>query len=99
MRLEIRRSPQASIDGLEVWLHIAADNLTAADAVMERIDEAIEKLGRHPELGPERPNLGRGIRMFPVDSTNIFYRVTPEWLEIVRILPAARNVTPDLLSE
>ena len=99
MPREVRRLPRALADGLDIWLHIAADNMSTADAMADRLDQAIERLSEYPELGPERPELGRGIRVFPVESLIIFYRIEPRALEIVRILHAARDVTPDLLSE
>lgn len=51
-----------------------------------------------PKLGPEKSALGRGIRILPIDNITIFYRVTPETIEIIRILHVARDITPDLLS-
>jgi toxin ParE1/3/4 len=99
MPLRARRLPQALIDGLDIWVHIAADNMTAADVLAERLDQAIERLSEYPELGPERPALGRGLRVFPVENIVIFYRVGPNELEIVRILHAARDVTPDMLAD
>jgi toxin ParE1/3/4 len=96
---KVKRLPRAIADGLDVWLHIAEDNLTAADNLVQRLDEAMERLAEYPELGPERPNLGQGIRILPVESITIFYRVAAGHVEVVRILHSARDITPDLLSE
>jgi toxin ParE1/3/4 len=98
MPLDVRRLPKARIDYLDAWLHIADDSLRAADAFADRLDEAATKLADYPELGPERPDLGPSLRILPVDSYVIFYRVGPH-VEIVRILHSARNVTPDLLTD
>lgn len=59
----------------------------------------MERLADYPELGPERPNLGQGIRILPVDSITIFYRVAAGHVEIVRILHSARDINPDLLAD
>lgn len=96
---KVRRLPRALADGLDIWLHIAVDNMVAADRVSRQLDDAIERLAEYPELGPERPKLGTGIRIFPVDNVTIFYRVVAGQIEIVRILHAARDITPDLLAE
>lgn len=96
---KVKRLPRALSDGLDIWLHIAADNMTAADELADRLDQAIERLSEYPELGPERASLGRGMRIFPVESLVIFYRIGPEIVEIIRILHAARDITPDLLAE
>lgn len=65
---------------------------------MDRFNDAFYMLAEYPEAGSMRPELSR-LRLYPVDQYNIFYRVTPDAVEIVRILHAARDVTPDLLSE
>lgn len=99
MQLDVRRLPKARIDYLDAWLHIADDSVRAADAFADRLDEAVTKLADYPELGPERPDLDPGLRILPVDSYVIFYRVGLGVVEIVRILHSARNVTPDLLTD
>ena len=71
----------------------------AADRLTERFDDAVGHLADFPEAGPERSALGDGIRILPVESFVTFYRVIPGWIEVIRILHAARDVTPDMLSE
>jgi len=46
-----------------------------------------------------RPELGAELRSFPMAGYLIFYRHGPATLTVVRILHAARDITPDLLSE
>lgn len=99
MPRNLRRLPQAIDDAIDLWVHIALDSPTAADRVAERIDEAILRLIDYPELGFERADLGTGIRLLPVDNILIFYRLTRADVEIVRILHAARDIRPDLLSD
>lgn len=70
-----------------------------ADKVTDRLDDAVAILADYPELGPGRTDLGKGIRFFPVENWIIFYRVEPGWIEIIRILHAARDIAPDLLAE
>lgn len=99
MPRNLRRLPQAIEDAINLWVHIALDNPNAADRVAERFDEAMLHLVDYPELGPERAELGAGIRLLPVDNVLIFYRLTATDVEIVRILHAARDIRPDLLSD
>ncbi|OAM77476.1 type II toxin-antitoxin system RelE/ParE family toxin [Devosia elaeis] len=99
MPLKIKRLPLARADRLDIWLHIAADNISAADRLTDRLDEIVHRLSEFPEAGPSRPELGAGIRLYPVDNFLIFYRVAGDAIEIVRILHAARDITPDLLSD
>lgn len=51
------RSPLAEADLIEIWLYIARDNPTAADATLDRIDELLRTLAKSPRLGRGRPEL------------------------------------------
>ena len=55
-------------------------------------------LADYPDAGRMRIEFDARLRAFSVDQYLIFYRVSPGILEIVRILHAARDITPDLLS-
>jgi plasmid stabilization system protein ParE len=48
--------PKAYTDLDEIWEYIAADNLDAADRVLEEIYEAILSLVRFPSQGHSRPD-------------------------------------------
>ncbi|MGY3451692.1 type II toxin-antitoxin system RelE/ParE family toxin [Bradyrhizobium sp. USDA 4353] len=60
--------PQAREDALEIWQYIAADNETAASALLHRFDRAVQTLAANPFAGRERAELGPGIRNFPVGN-------------------------------
>ncbi len=47
-------SPRARVDLLEIWDYIAADDLQAADGMIDRIEQGIELLGEFPGAGHER---------------------------------------------
>jgi toxin ParE1/3/4 len=49
--------PGALVDLTEIWEYIAADNLAAADRVVEEIHEAIRALNPFPQSGHTRPDL------------------------------------------
>jgi plasmid stabilization system protein ParE len=49
--------PEAYRDIEEIWEYIAADNLTAADRIVEEIYGAIRKLAPFPSQGHSRPDL------------------------------------------
>jgi len=42
------------VDLLEIWDYIAADDLQAADGMIDRIEQGIELLGEFPGAGHER---------------------------------------------
>ena len=99
MPLSVRRLPRAKADLLDLWLHIAADSVAAADKLADHIEQAVLMLGQYPESGPERNNMGTGIRMFPVENFVIYYRVEPQFVAIIRILHSSRDVTPETIAE
>jgi len=49
--------PQAYTDLEESWEYIAADNLAAADRVLDEIYDAIQSLAAFPHTGHSRPDL------------------------------------------
>jgi plasmid stabilization system protein ParE len=51
MALELRRLPQAQRVALDIWLYVAADNVSATDRLLERIDSAAWELSNQPMSG------------------------------------------------
>lgn len=86
-------SPEARLDLLEIWEHIAQDNLDAADRVEQEVEQAALMLARHPELGHLRPDLtSKPVRFWAIYSYLIIYDPVTLPLEIVRILSGYRDV-------
>ncbi len=66
--------PEANTDLDEIWEYIAADNLDAADRVLEEIYEAILSLVPFPGQGHNRPDFtSRPLRFHPVRDFLIAY--------------------------
>ena len=91
--LPIRRTKQAEADLIEIWLYIARDNIDRADALLDKLDERTQLLGKHPETGRRRDELMPGLRSLPEGEYVIFYRVTKVQVEIVRILHGRRDLS------
>jgi toxin ParE1/3/4 len=51
-----RKRPQADLDLDSIWTFIAADNVRAADSLVERIGEVFEMLLHNPLAGRARPD-------------------------------------------
>jgi toxin ParE1/3/4 len=75
----------ALADFLEAQDYIAKDNLLAAQAVAQRIDDAALGLLEHPGIG--RPGQVEGTRERMVSNTPylIVYRVRGQEIELLRI--------------
>ncbi|UZJ44453.1 type II toxin-antitoxin system RelE/ParE family toxin [Marinimicrobium sp. C6131] len=90
--LEVEVSPKAEADLLDIWLYIADDQPANADRFLDKLKEKALKLGEFPDLGRDRPELAEGLKSFPVERYNIYYRVTDTELVLVRVLPGARDI-------
>lgn len=91
-RLRISRDARFDLDG--IWLDIAADNVQAADRLIDAILHQYSQLARHPYLGRLRKELRRDLRSWAMGSYVIFYIATGDLVEIVRVLHGARDLPP-----
>ena len=91
------RRPLAALDILDVWDHIADDNLAAADRWVDDLDIAFSRLATQPMMGRARPELAPAIRSFPFQRYVIFYLPLPDGIDVVRVLHSARDIDGELL--
>ena len=89
---QLRISPSASSDLIEIWIYIPDDNVANADAFIDKLYQAIQALGRQPGSGRHREELAPGIQSFPFGRYIIFYRAVTSGIEIVRVLHGARDI-------
>jgi len=92
MAKKIRISPLAEIDLLDIALHIATENISAADEFAHEIDDKFSLLATQPEMGRARPELGKELRSFVVKNYIIFYDPIPQGIFVVRVLHGARDI-------
>ncbi len=83
---------QAEADLDEVWAVIAAENLTAANRMINAILSASRVHSSYPGLGQARDDLHPGIRCFAVSPYVVYYQPVESSIEILRILHGARDV-------
>ncbi len=80
-------SPEARIDLLEIWEHVAADRVEQA------IQRAVSMLAKTPGLGHIRSDLtSMPVRFWTVYSYLVIYNPDTRPLEVVRILSGYRDV-------
>lgn len=79
----------------EIWAYVAEDNPAAANDLIGEFHEAIRMLAEHPKLGRSRGELARGLRALGVGTYIIFYRHSPDLLQVYRVLHGARDL-PEL---
>lgn len=84
---------QARRDLLEIWSSVADFSVRAADRLIARIRKAIDNLVSMPEMGQRYEDCADPeLRVWPVRHYLVFYRPTPELLQIIRIVSGYRDL-------
>jgi toxin ParE1/3/4 len=90
MRILVR--PQARLDLLEIWHHIAADSFEPANRMSEKLEQAIRDLGSMPGMGHRRSDVRNpAFRFWLVKPYAIAYRYDDKTLTVVRVLHGHRD--------
>ena len=89
---QLKLAQQAKDDLVEIWLYIAAGSPSTADKFIDYVYEQCEHLLTSSEIGRTRDELLPGIRSLPVKRYLVFYRVTNDAIEIVRVLSGYRDI-------
>ena len=87
-----RRTVNAVGDLLDIWFYIAADDIAAADRLLDRFESIFSMLARSPMLGRARDELLPGLRSFPVGDYLVFYKLIRGGVAIARVLSGFRSL-------
>lgn len=96
MRSSIADLAQRDLEG--IWLHVARENVEAADMMIDFFLESFLALARHPGMGRERPEIVEGFLCFTVFNPSwrsrflVFYREVREGVEVARVLEGHLDV-------
>lgn len=84
--------PQARVDLLEIWHHIAAESPAATTRVTQKIESAIRGLADMPGKGHTRSDVKDSrFRFWSVYSYVIAYRYDETALTVARVVHGRRN--------
>jgi toxin ParE1/3/4 len=86
-------APKAKQDLTRIWQYysrLASPEI--ADALLREIASCVDRLSRHPLSGRPRTELSPGLRSVLILPYSVFYRVTEEAVEIVRVLHERRDL-------
>jgi len=89
---QIRISPRARSDLIEIWSYIAEDSIANADAFIDKLHEIMKVLSLQSEAGRRQEELAPGLLSFPFGRYIIFYRAVEDAIEIIRVLHGARDI-------
>jgi toxin ParE1/3/4 len=89
---QIRISPRARSDLIEIWSYIAEDSVAHADVFIDKLYKTMQAIANRPGSGRRREELAPGILSFTFGRYIIFYRASLDAMEIVRVLHGARDI-------
>ena len=94
MSIRIRRSAAAEADLLDIWLYVAEHDQTAADRLLHRLEEAVQRLVRYPLIGHMREEVAADLRLLLQDDYLIIYRYfqTESLVSIERVVHGRRDL-------
>lgn len=86
-------SPEAVADLDSIWdYYVRAAGHGTAGKFMREIDGVVRLLEEHPRAGRSRDELRQGIRSIVAGMHVVFYRVSNDVPQIVRILDGRRDI-------
>jgi toxin ParE1/3/4 len=77
---------------IDIWTYIARHNSSAADRLLDLLDEKSRALARNPRLGAAREDVAPGVRHLPVGRYLILYRDLGDGVEVVRYIHGMRRL-------
>ena len=78
----------------DIFEHIAADNLDAADSTVQGIFERVQVLAQHPEMGHRYPHSSREVRVLHYGHFRIAYLIKSDGdVDILGVFHGALDIT------
>jgi len=96
MASDVRLTERALEDLDGVLDFIALSGRAAAFAMLERIDQSLERLRHTPLIGKSRHDLAPDVRQLLVRPYLVFYRADEAGILVIRILHERRRQAPGL---
>ncbi|MCX7424696.1 MAG: type II toxin-antitoxin system RelE/ParE family toxin [Planctomycetia bacterium] len=85
-------APDAQSDLDSIYDYVARESLSAADAMLDALQQRFRLLASQPFLGQLRAELAPDLRSFSVGNYVIFYRPVRVGIEVTRVLHSARDI-------
>jgi toxin ParE1/3/4 len=93
-------TPRARADLLRLYVVIGRQDPIAAERYLDRIQQKVQGLQRHPRSGPRRPDIKPHVRMLVVAPYLILYDTIPDTdegplktIRIVRVIDGRRDIS------
>lgn len=95
--LPVIRTARADEDLIAIWLYIAQDSPSAADRLLDAIENRWGQLALYPLSGVARDEIEPGIRTLVTGQYLTLYRHLSDKVEILRVLHGRRKIGSDAL--
>lgn len=89
---EVIRTPPANADLLEIWVYLAEDDIEVANSTIQAIGRKCLDCAELPGMGRRRDDLAPGLRCISQGNYLIFYRLSDNGIQIMRVLHGARDL-------
>ena len=73
---------RARHDLIDIWLQIATDDPSAADRVLDGLEQAATNLTENPRMGPARGDIRPDLRYLVSDTYLILYRIADDGVTV-----------------
>ena len=90
LRLVVSKSAENDLE--EIWLYLVEFGETVATKQIDDIFVQCERLLVMPEMGRKREDLAPGVRSIVIGRYIVFYRLSEDRVELVRILHTSRDI-------
>lgn len=84
-RYELAEPAQADIDSIAEYT-ASTWGIDRSDAYLDLLEARFDALARQPLIGPTRPKIGEGVRVFPAGSHVVYYQQTDFGIVVLRVL-------------
>lgn len=90
-RLRLTEIARRDLD--DIWDSIAADDISAADRMIDGLYTLISRLLEFPSMGVPRDDLRSGTRSFVHKKYLVFYTVSADALIVLRVVYGGRDLS------
>lgn len=84
--------PLAEADLLDIWDFTAEDSEANADRFLDVLHQKLQVIAQTPGMGRGREELSPGLRSFPFRNYILFYQVTEDGIDVVRVIHGSRDI-------
>ena len=95
----VHQTFESRADLVAIDVDIRRANPAAADRVLDAITTTLQLLAELPMIGRSREELAPGLRSLPVKRYGmylIFYRPSPDGIQVIRVTHGARDLPREL---